>query len=397
MTLFFWSAGLLLAATLLWLLRPLLFPADTRPCLPTTEQLERMQAQNSLLEQGEWSREQWQKAREQLAQEWLEEVEGWLNRPTRALAGWPMAVVLAFVIPLAGWQLYQRIGSPGIIEAQAMLSADPDSPEALQWRLEQRLKANANDLEAWVLLARLHHEGKRYQAAEKAYLQALELAPEEPLILVELAENRLFASGERQFDDQARQWLRDALTLDPGNQKALWMLGLDASQHQQWELAREYWESLMPQLPAGSSVYQAVLEQLEDVYRQLGEPMPAYGAATAEGLKLRVRVQLDEALRDRLPADAMLFVFARALDGPPMPVAAVQQPVAAFPVEIVLDDQSSLTPQRRLSDLDGWQISARIASRGQARGGAGSLEAMPVVIRREQADELIELTISQAR
>ncbi len=406
MTLFWWSAGLLLALTLVWLLAPLIFPAHRRPCLPSRDQLELLQAQRLLRERGEIDEAQWQTIRDGLTQRWLEEVDAWLDRPQRLLQGWPLAVVLAFVIPLVGWQLYQRIGSPALIPilAQSAPPAQtdgntPDSPEALRARLEERVEVNPGDVEAWVLLARMEHENQQFEQAEGFYLKALEAAPEEPLILVELAENRLFAGGKRTFDDQARQWLRDALTLDPQNQKALWLLGLDAQQHEQWALAIQYWETLLPQLDAGSSVWQAVRKQLLEVYPQAGQPVPQHlqEAAPPPSLALRIRVELDEALRDALPPNPVLFVFARATEGPPMPVAAIRAPVTGFPLELTLDDSHSLTPQRKLSDLPGWIIAARIASEGQARGQQGSLEAPAVHVDREQSGDTIVLRIREVR
>ena len=217
------------------------------------------------------------------------------------------------------------------------------------------------------------------------------------MILVELAENRLFASGQRAFDDQSRQWLRDALTIDPQNQKALWLLGLDASQHEQWALARQYWESLMPQLPAGSSVYDAVLKQLKKVYEQLGEPLPEALQNAATPFKLKLRVELDASLQGKLPENPVLFVFARAAEGPPMPLAARKLPLGDFPMEITLSDSDSLMPQRKLSDQDRWIISARIASEGQARGQAGDLEARPVTLERAQAGQTVELRIDTVK
>lgn len=393
MTLFWLLAGLILALALISLLRPLIFPEHKRPCFPTREQIEQLQAQQLLRAKGELNESDWQHLRQSVAEQWLEQVEHWLQQPRHVLAGWPLAIVLAFVLPLAGWQLYQQIGSPGVILAQSTTASPAntasDSPEALQQSLEARVKANPEDLEAWVLLARLHHELKRFEQAEQAYLKALKLAPEEPLILVELAENRLFASGQRAFDDQSRQWLRDALTIDPQNQKALWLLGLDASQHEQWALARQYWESLMPQLPAGSSVYEAVLKQLKKVHERLGEPLPDAWAKATESFSLKLHVELAPSLQNKLPEKAVLFVFARAADGPPMPVAARKLPLGTFPMEITLSDADSLMPQRKLSDLDQWIISARIAPEGQARSQAGTLEAQSVTVGKDDQQPIV--------
>src|SRR5690606_15775344 len=72
---------------------------------------------------------------------------------------------------------------------------------------------------------------------------------------------------------------------------------------------------------------------------------------------------------------ATVFVFARAADGPPMPLAVKRLTAAELPADISLTDAMAMTPQLKLSMFDKVTVSARISASGQADPQAGDLEA----------------------
>ena len=59
-----------------------------------------------------------------------------------------------------------------------------------------------------------------------------------------------------------------------------------------------------------------------------------------------------------MPSGATLFIFARALNGPPMPLAVVRQPVGNFPVEAVLNDSQAMMPDLSLSKFPSVVVAA---------------------------------------
>src|SRR5690606_21288671 len=108
---------------------------------------------------------------------------------------------------------------------------------------------------------------------------------------------------------------------------------------------------------------------------------PAAASAASAGAPtggLRVRVSLAPALAAGVDGDAVVFVMARAPDGPPMPVAAERHPVSALPLDIVLDDGDSPMPTQKLSQLDAAVVSARISTSGTVDRSANDLESAPV-------------------
>jgi tetratricopeptide (TPR) repeat protein len=75
-----------------------------------------------------------------------------------------------------------------------------------------------------------------------------------------------------------------------------------------------------------------------------------------------------------LPTDTV-FVFARAIDGPPMPVAVLQRPASQLPLDFVLDDNLALSADAKLSNVERVVVSARISRSGIATDALQTLEA----------------------
>jgi cytochrome c-type biogenesis protein CcmH len=76
-----------------------------------------------------------------------------------------------------------------------------------------------------------------------------------------------------------------------------------------------------------------------------------------------------------------LFVFAKDVAGPPMPVSIVRASKNDLPFTFRLDDSTSPMPSRKLSDIDTVVIVARLSKSGQAMPGSGDLEGMSQPIK----------------
>lgn len=87
------------------------------------------------------------------------------------------------------------------------------------------------------------------------------------------------------------------------------------------------------------------------------------------------RIDLAPALQGKLPPGALLFVYAYAVDGPRVPLAMQQHPVAALPLAFTLDDSAAVNPALRLSMAVQVVVGARIGTQGE-RALAGDLYGM---------------------
>lgn len=109
-----------------------------------------------------------------------------------------------------------------------------------------------------------------------------------------------------------------------------------------------------------------------------------------------IEVSISSELASTIPADAVLYVFARPLQGGGMPIAVARRPVGQFPLRLVITDADSLSSDRLLSAEPIVVLQARISLTGDATPAAGDLEAAAVPVRQDSRS-LVRLRISEKR
>ena len=110
--------------------------------------------------------------------------------------------------------------------------------------------------------------------------------------------------------------------------------------------------------------------------------MPASDSATsAMTASLKVTVSLSPAVAKRAAPNDVVFIFARAVQGPRMPLAVVRKHVQDLPTTIVLDDSVSMSPQMKLSSVPEVIVVARVSKSGTAGAQVGDLEGMSGAVK----------------
>lgn len=321
---------------------------------------------------------------------------------------WPMlthgrnvrryGISLVVALPIVTLMLYQQVGTPlgigvsGTPDPQATPAGNPpESMDELIARLEVRMQENPADVQGWVLLGRSYKTLQRYAEAETALTRAFQIAPDDPLVLAELAEARLFASGDPEFTPEITGMLEQALRLDPEQQKSLWLLGIAARQQGDAATAVQYWQKLLGLLDPASPVAQSVQAQLD----QAGIiPAPDIAGTTEgpAGWDIVVALDGDQAA---LPNDAVLFVIARDPEAPSPPLGAKRVTSPEFPVRVSLSDADSMMSARPISGASRVQFLARLSMSGSPVAGDNDLESPPVTVP-ENPTGPIELRIRPA-
>ena len=325
-------------------------------------------------------------------------VLAWVLWPLRRVRPWPWAVAVVLLgVGVLG--LYRLVGTPAGLQETA--GAAPQSLDEAVARLKAELERNPAQPEGWALLARSQAALGDPVAAREAYARAVQLAPDEPALLVDAAESRALADTQRRFDAQAVAWLRRAIELQPGNSRAGWFLGVSQRQAGQDAEAARTWEALLGGVDAATA--RSLRVQIDEARAAAGlPPLPDDGAgaapaaaAAANALAVKVALDPDFAARVRLPGDATVFVIARVPDGPPMPVAVERHALQDLPLEVVLDDGDSPMPTQKLSTLREVEVFARLSASGSANRGEGDLESAPVRVALP-AQQPVELVIGRA-
>lgn len=286
--------------------------------------------------------------------------------------------VLALTLPVLG--LYRMVGTPAALAPPAQAEGPTDLRQALQ-QLRAALEQDPDQVEGWALLGRSLASLGEMEEASQAYARAVALAPDEPSLLVDAAEARALAHPQRRFDEQAVQWLRHALEVQPGHARGTWFLGVWQRQNGQAAEAAQTWEPLLATVDEATA--RSLRAQINEARAEAGLPALAGAEAAARGPGLDVRLRLDPqfATRAGLDGEATVFVIARIPGGPPMPVAVERHRLADLPLQLRLDDADSPMPTRKLSDLAEVEVLARVSASGSANRGQGDIESAPVRVK----------------
>jgi cytochrome c-type biogenesis protein CcmH len=115
-------------------------------------------------------------------------------------------------------------------------------------------------------------------------------------------------------------------------------------------------------------------------------------ASSPAGAQISGNVTLaPEALDIVLPTDTV-FIFAKAVNGPPAPIAVLQRAASELPIDFQLNDSQSMVAGVNLSTFDEVVVTARITRDGDPTVALQGLEAKSDTIR--IADRLhLNLTI----
>ncbi|HEL3172803.1 TPA: cytochrome C biogenesis protein [Stenotrophomonas maltophilia] len=309
---------------------------------------------------------------------WLAMLAGLVAALMAALVLWPLRhhgrrgfVVGVLALGVAGACLYLLVGDPRAAQVQPTPSVATlrDGVQALQ----DALKRDPQRADGWTLLGRSQAELGNAAAAADAFARAAALAPEDPGVLVEAAQARAQADAGKQFDDTAMAWLQQARALAPDAERASWLLGIALRQRGKNAEAADIWSGLLPRLEPGAA--QALQAQIAIAREAAGQ-----APAAAPPALLQVRVQLPALNNAEWPASTQVFVLARAVGGPPMPVAARKLPLAGFPATVGLGDADSPMPTAPLSAHREVEVLARISRSGSANRGEDDLQSVPVKV-----------------
>lgn len=414
MTVTFWS---IVSAMTLAVLGLVLRPLFMRQPTVTNDQEKKLpvyRQQFSELEQdlanGLLTDDQYQAARSELERRVLEET-GSTDASMVTTGGFVnlrlVALSLAMIIPASSGVLYWTLGNPAAMTHPAASAASQGGPggdgqmaEGLNQLIEQlrkKLEQNPNDGVGWGLLARSYMAMERYADAVPIFERATKLDPDNAGLLADYADALAVHQG-RKLEGRPETLIQKALKLDPHNVKALMLSGTIAYNRKDFARAAKEWEEAHTYLPSDDQESSDQLKaSIAEAKRRMGSgpsmnmlvanpPMeqakPAKPTAqSGQSRAITGKVILGPNLANKASLPDTLFVFAKDVAGPPMPVSIVRASKKDLPFTFRLDDSTSPMPSRKLSDIDTVVIVARLSKSGKAMPESGDLEGMSQPIK----------------
>ena len=339
--------------------------------------------QRDLIDRG-----QFEAARSDLKRTLIDDLADF-RQPALKKGGKTMAVIVLLSVPVISVSMYLKVNN-GLASLSDDFQVELSSQERMLTveqairELEQKLRDVPDDLAGWSMLGRsylaLGNFGKAVDAYERAYTLTGGTNPD---VLVGYAEAQALAAGQ-QFDENTMAFFVQAVQIDPHHERGLWYAGFAAYQLHDYQRSVEYWERLLQQVPDDQQEVRSTLQVYLDEARQKAKldsetteqeavEVASSGEKTGAVVSIHVQVSLSAILQENITDSDILFVYARALEGPPMPLALVRMDAVSLPARVTLDDTAAMIPGMTLSGMEQVEIIARISRSGQARMQAGDL------------------------
>jgi cytochrome c-type biogenesis protein CcmH len=409
LALFFVLAAVLTAAAIAFIVRPLLGrrvsdSAVSHGATNVSIYRDQLRELETDLANGTIDRVQHDAARREIERRVLEESEeDSERREMQRGPQWRLAWVSAVAVPLIAIPMYLTVGSPLALDgsrvaAMAAASGGGDQHEITPERiaqmvdqLEQRLQQNPADLEGWVMLARSKMALERPAEAVVAYRKAIELAPADAQLLADFADTLAMAQG-RSLKGEPEQLIERALKADPNNVKALALSGTVAFQNQNYTKAAAQWEKVVAQVDPQSPFAQRIQASIDEARNRGGLPAVASRApapqiapaattpSAASGARLTGSVSLGASAKSGVAPGDTVFVFARAAEGPRMPLAILRLQARDLPTEFELNESMAMAPGMSIGQFPDLVVGARVSKAGSATPAAGDWESVPLPV-----------------
>jgi cytochrome c-type biogenesis protein CcmH len=355
----FWVIGAALAAAaLLLVLRPLLFTKRqaqiSRGEANVSIYRDQLRELDADLACGMLAQADYERARAELEARVLQDVVEEAAAPRRRSA-LSLTVTLALAVPLCAAVLYIAVGNPSAIDSPAV------QLQTMVERLAAHLRENPDDSAGWKLLGRAYASLERFPEAADAYAKAAVRAPRDAQLLADFAEALAMARG-RSLEGEPEQLIARALELEPQNLKALALAGTAAFARKDYAAAAAQWEKMLPLVAADSEDARSIQASVDEA------------KSLMEKRELKGTVSLSAKLKAKAAPEDTVFIFARAAEGPPMPLAVLRKQVRDLPLEFSLDDSMAMAPGMRLSGFPRVIVAARVSKSGEAAPRPGDLQ-----------------------
>ncbi|MCF6249832.1 MAG: c-type cytochrome biogenesis protein CcmI [Methylococcaceae bacterium] len=338
---------------------------------------QRVQDLNNQLEAGSLTPEQFEEQYDELELSLNDDLSIKQKGEESSTQGRWVAPVILLLVPLLSISGYLVLGEPDALlkaqeqPAQQTMNTGTDINGMISGLIQQ-LKQQPDNAKGWVKLGRSYKYIKKYQQAVNCFEKAHVLMGDQPEVMLYLADSLAMVNGG-QFSDKASELVFKALEISPNNEVGLWLAGMVKTEQKEISQAMQYWLKLETLLPADSNSYRQLQALMATVRAQNPDLEEKNNKALDAGLAVSINVQvsIDDSIKSKTGPTNTVFIYAKALSGPPMPLAIVRKQVADLPVSVTLDDAMAMMPAMKLSNFKQVKVMARISKSGAAKQQKG--------------------------
>lgn len=290
---------------------------------------------------------------------------------------------------LSDWELAQQnLASYG---QRALLGeGEPMNEQDMQLfslALRTKLAQEGDDAVAWMLLGRVWMTLGMLEESVESFERALKLMPERTPLLISYSQALIMLGGDYNLA-KAGQSVAKVLMREPENIDAVSLMALIAYERGDNEQAIAAWQILAERLEQDDPRLAVVNERLAELNAKQPEQSPVATSERSVTLNLHVAEQLVQAY-----PNASLFVFARAVGGPPLPLAAKRMPLTAGSIEVRLSEADAMQAGWDLTQTDLIEVVARMSVSGTVERSPQDVEVVSSQLNFEQPHLTVQLTL----
>jgi cytochrome c-type biogenesis protein CcmH len=270
------------------------------------------------------------------------------------------------------------------------------SVEEMVVAIEGRLQQNPDDAEAWFMLGRTRMAQREFAEAVTAFRRSDQVMADQPGILFALAD-AIAMQNNGNLMGEPEGLIQRGLEMAPRFPNGLWLAGLAAEQREDFKEAHRYWSLLLPMIgdePASAENVRGMLASLE-------QRDPSLAQATTEvpssGRQLTLKVDINAELRAQATPETAVFIYAKAMQGPPMPLAVKRLQLQDLPLTLSLSDADAMMPTMKLSSFDQVVVGARVSFSGNPVAQSGDFYTELGSVDSANPPERIDLTIDKVK
>ncbi len=372
------------------------------------------------LKSADLDQDEWQKLNDELQLEMRNSIDSTMKASQSDKTSNTVVVsfVIMFSVLVISSLAYQFSGAHEQVEQQQkitdMLEKDPqainklsnianfdkslDTLHELYLALRTKVELMPSNIESWRNLASFNANYGRISEAKAAMKMAMKIEPDSILLKIDLAEI-LLGSSQQQDLFYSRQLIQQVLKEQPDNKDALYLLGQNSFQFGMFKRAIGKWEQLLELTTPDSAMATMVNKQIARAKQLLNKSEHKTNATsetqttTSSSARLKVKLTIGQAIKSRLKGNETLFIFAKAVEGPAFPLAAIKTTVENLSQEIILSDQNAMQAEYTLSKFDKVRVIARISMAGVATSSRGDIQGQSEVISKPFPTSSITIVI----
>lgn len=294
---------------------------------------------------------------------------------------WPSVMSVCLII-ISGY-LYQHLGAfDNIGNTQpANPHAGMDTAQIMTQRvqmMEAQVQAEPENSQAWFSLGHAYISANQFDKAIAAFDKVIGLVGKHAELLGPKA-TALYYKANQQMTPQIQAMIAESLAMDPQDPSTLLLVGMDAFFTADYKKAITSWQTILDSDRTDVD-RAALINAIESANLRIqaettGMPNDdVHKQVKVANKSVTISISIAPELATQVNPEDTLFVFARATEGPKVPLAATKVSAKSLPVTVTLDDSTGMGGDVKLSQTASVEVIAVLSKHGNIKPQTGDIQ-----------------------